>query len=101
MADLHQNHVNGNGHGGHYVSRPQARRAFRRDLPDRLGGLEGQLNTHGKAVDEFRTRLAAIERRGEDRTLVGRIELAHLIVELVCLLLGKSRPRRRILPILD
>jgi hypothetical protein len=89
--DLDQVARKGNGH----TPLPLSRRAFQRALPHRVGSIEDDLDGHERRMDELAYRLAAIEARSEDTTLSARVDLVEQIVDLVRLVLGKRRSRRR------
>lgn len=89
--DLEQVVRNGNGH----TPLPLSRRAFQRALPHRVGSIEDHLDGHERLMDELVSRLAAIEARSEDMTLSARVDLVEQVVDLLRLVLGKRRSRRR------
>jgi hypothetical protein len=82
---------NGNGH----TPLPLSKRAFQRALPHRLGGVEDHLDAQERRVDELVSRLAAIEARSDDTALQARVDLVEQVVDLLRLVLGKRRSRRR------
>jgi hypothetical protein len=87
---VQQQHLNGNGH----MPLPQSKRAFQRALPHRVGSIEDHLDGHERRMDELVSRLAAIEARSEDMPLSARVDLEQ-VVDLLRLVLGKRRSRRR------
>jgi hypothetical protein len=90
-VNLEHPHLSGNGR----LPLPLSKRAFQRALPHRLGGVEDHLDAQKQRVDELVSRLAAIEARWEDMTLSARAYLVEQVVDLLRLVLGKRRSRRR------
>jgi hypothetical protein len=89
--DLDQVVRKGNGH----TPLPLSRRAFQRALPHRVGSIEDHLEDLERRLDELASQLAAIAVLSEDMTLSARAALVEQVVELIRLVLGKRRSRRR------